>query len=74
MPRYVPMPGSQRTMLPNSRPAGVIDRTELASITVRVRSRNDPAELARWVAEQADRAPAERRYLSRAELLAFLRA
>ncbi len=69
MPGYVPLPGSERTLLPNSRPAGVIDRTEPASITVRVRSRNDPAELARWVAEQADRAPAERRYLSRAELL-----
>ena len=43
---YVPLPGSKRALLPNSRLAGPVDTSEIASITVRVRSAGDPAALA----------------------------
>jgi hypothetical protein len=44
---YVPLPGSKRTLLPNSRPAGPVDPSEVQSITVRVRSGGDPDALAK---------------------------
>ena len=46
MALYVPLPGSQRALLPNSRLAGPVDPSEIASVTVRVRSAGDPASLA----------------------------
>ncbi len=45
MATYVPLPDSRRTLLPNSRPAGPIDKSEMASLTVRVRSTGDLAVL-----------------------------
>src|SRR5579863_6997684 len=36
MPTFVSIAGSQRTLLPNSRPAGPIDPSAIASVTVRV--------------------------------------
>jgi len=42
---YVPLPGSKKSLLPNSRPAGPVNPSELVSLTVRVRSALDPKEL-----------------------------
>ena len=65
---YVPLPGSKRTLLPNSRPAGPIDPSEIASVTVRVRSARDPAALAKTAYDLANSPLAERKYLTREEL------
>src|ERR1035438_6252775 len=65
---YVPLPGSQRTLLPNSRPAGPVDASQIASVTVRVRSVGDPAALAKKAYELAATPMAKRKYLTQAEL------
>ena len=65
---YVPLPGSKRTLLPNSRSAGPIDPSEIASVTVRVRSAGDPAALAKTAYDLANSPLAERKYLTREEL------
>lgn len=38
MAPYVPLPTSKKSLLPNSQLAGPIDPSELASLTIRVRS------------------------------------
>jgi kumamolisin len=68
MPVYLPLPGSKRTLLPNSRPAGPIDPKEVASLTVRLRSAADPQALVERVYEQASRPLAQRTYLTHDEL------
>jgi len=65
---YVPLPGSKRALLPNSRAAGPIDPMDITSVTVRVRSSGDPQALVARVYEQASRPLAERRYLTHDEL------
>jgi kumamolisin len=65
---YVPLPGSKRTLLPNSRPAGPINRSEIASVTVRVRSAGDPETLAKKAYDLANMPLAERKYLTHEEL------
>lgn len=65
---YVPLPGSQKSLLPNSRPAGAVNRSELDSLTVRVRSAGDPKALAKRVYEQAAKPFAEREYLTHEQL------
>jgi kumamolisin len=67
---YVPLPGSARRLLPNSRPAGPVDPSEIASLTVRVRSSGDPVALAKRVYDQASQPLAGRTYLTREELAA----
>jgi|HubBroStandDraft_5_1064220.scaffolds.fasta_scaffold32335_2 kumamolisin len=68
MTTYVALPGSQRSLLPNSRPAGAVDPLEVVSLTVRVRSKGDPAALARKVYELANTPLARRKYLTHEEL------
>jgi kumamolisin len=68
VPVYAPLPGSQRTLLPNSRPAGPIDPSEIASVTVRVRSAGDPEALAKKAYELAGTPIAQRKYLTHEEL------
>jgi kumamolisin len=68
MSRYVSLPGSNRTLLPNSRPAGPIDIRTRASLTVHVRSRADFARLEKMVLEQSSRPLAKRSYLSRKDV------
>lgn len=68
MAGYVPLPGSKRMLLPNSRPAGPVNRSEIASLTVRVRSAGDPAALEKQVLEQSQKPLQDRTYLSRDEL------
>ena len=65
---YVPLPGSKRTLLPNSRPAGPINPSEIASVTVRVRSAGDPETLAKKAYDLANKPMAERKYLTHEEL------
>ena len=61
---YIPLPGSKRTLLPNSRPAGPINSSEIASVTVRVRSAGDPESLAKKAYDLASTPMAERNYLT----------
>jgi kumamolisin len=68
MAAYVPLPGSQRTLLPSSRPAGPVNPSELASLTVRVRSSGDIKALEESVYEQSARPLKERTYLTREAL------
>ena len=67
---YVTLPGSRKSLLANSRPAGPVDPSEIASVTVRVRSSSDTGALAKRVYEQASQPLANRKYLTREELAA----
>jgi kumamolisin len=67
MAGYVPLPGSKRLLLPNSRPAGLIDPSEINSITVRVRSAGDIDELEKRVYEQSKLPLSDRTYLTQEE-------
>lgn len=67
MATYIPLPGSRRTLLPNSRPAGPIDKSESASLTLRIRGTGDLGALEKVVYEQGNRPLAQRTYLSREE-------
>jgi kumamolisin len=64
---YVPLPGSKRTLLPHSRPAGPVDRSQTESITIRVRSVGDMQELEKRVYEEAQRPLNDRTHISHAE-------
>ena len=68
MAGYVPLPGSKRSLLPNSQPAGAIDPAEVDSITVRVRSAGNVKALEKTVKEQSKKPLNERTYLTRDEL------
>jgi kumamolisin len=65
---YVPLPGSKRNLLPHSRPAGPTDPSEIASVTVRLRSVGDPESLAQKAYNLANTPIAERKYLTHQEL------
>ncbi len=65
---YIPLPGSKRTLLPNSRPAGPINSSEITSVTVRVRSAGDPEALAKKAYDLAGTPMAKRKYLTHEEL------
>lgn len=65
---FGPVQGSQKSLLPNSRPAGPVDPSELASLTVRVRSTGDPKALEKFVYEQAAKPLAKRQYLTHEQL------
>jgi kumamolisin len=68
MAGYVPLPGSKRTLIPNSRPAGSINPAEVTSVTVRVRSAGDPQSLVQKAYELANMPIARRKYLTHDEL------
>jgi kumamolisin len=68
MPTYIPLPGSKRTLLPNSRLAGPINSSEITSVTVRVRSAGDPEALAKKAYDLANTPLAERKYLTHEDL------
>lgn len=68
MVTYVPVSGSRRALLPDSRPAGSIDPSEVASVTVRVRAKGDSAEIERQAIAEAGKPLEERRYLTREQL------
>jgi kumamolisin len=60
--------GWRRSLLPNSRLAGPIDPSEIASVTVRLRSVGDPDALAKKAYELANTPIAQRKYLTYDEL------
>src|SRR5262249_47455787 len=68
MPNYVPLPGSRRSLLPKSRPAGPIDPSEIVSVTVRVRSSGNPKALAARAYDLANTKIADRKYMTHPEL------
>ncbi|MGT2476635.1 S53 family peptidase [Paraburkholderia terrae] len=68
MAQYVPLPGSQKNVLPDSRPAGPIDPSTPASVTVRLRSMDDPATLVQKAYELANTPLQDRKYLTHEEL------
>ena len=68
LPSYVSLPGSKRELLPNSRPAGSIDPSEMTSITVRVRPSGKPADLEKKVKAIYKQPLKDRQYISREEL------
>jgi kumamolisin len=70
MTTRVTLAGSKRMLLPNSRPAGPIDPSEIASLTVRTRSAGDMAALEKRVKEQAELPLDKRTYLTHEELAA----
>lgn len=65
---YVPLNGSKRELLPNSRAAGSVDLSEIVSLTIRVRSIGDPMDLVQRAHELGRTPIAERRYLTHVEL------
>src|SRR5437870_4325273 len=67
-PSHVPLQGSVRELLPNSRPAGGIDPSEIASITVRTRAGGDIADLEQTVRDLYAHPLDQRNYLSKPEL------
>jgi kumamolisin len=67
---YVPLPGSQRELVPHSRSAGSVDASEIASITVRTRPAKDLKALEEKVREISAQPVAERRYLSHEDVAA----
>jgi kumamolisin len=68
MVAYVALPGSQRDLMPSSRPAGPVDSAEIASLTIRVRSVGDPEALVEKAYELANTPLAKRKYLTHDEL------
>ena len=70
MTTHVPLPGSARALLPNSRPAGPVDSSELATLTVRLRSVGDIHELEEFVQKQSREPLAKRKYLRREDFAA----
>ncbi|KAI9242867.1 MAG: peptidase S53 propeptide [Podila humilis] len=69
MTDYVAIPGSGRGPLPNSRPAGRINTSEVAAITVRVRSSGDIEALEQEVNELGNRRLEDRTYLNVEQLI-----
>jgi kumamolisin len=65
---FVPLPGSQRSLLPDSRSAGPVDPKEIASIIVRVRSAAKPKALETAVRKLYAQPVAKRRYLTHDQL------
>jgi len=70
MPHYVPLKGSKRALLPHSRPAGPVDRSEIASLTIRIRCGGKGDTLADKAYELAAQPLANRKYLTYEQLAA----
>jgi kumamolisin len=68
MPKYIPLLGSAHAPMPKSRAAGPVDRSEVASLTIRVRSAGNTEELEKRAYQQSSRPVEERSYLSRDEI------
>ncbi|RQY49127.1 peptidase S53 propeptide [Burkholderia stagnalis] len=68
MSSYVTLPGSQKNLLPDSRPAGPVDPSTIASVTVRIRSAGVPDDLVQKAYELATTRLESRNYLTHEEL------
>ena len=69
-PSFVPIPGSRRELLANSRPIGPCDLDELSHLTIRARPKAPPGDLEKLVAAMYAKPLADRTYLTRPELAA----
>ena len=67
-PAYVPLPGSSRELLPKSRPAGPVNLSEIASVTVRTRSAGDFSDLETQVLALYQQPLKTRQYFTRDQL------
>src|ERR1039457_3648650 len=67
MSNYVTLPGSKKHLLPNSRAVGPINKLEIASLTVRVRSTGDLDALEKQLSAQGMKPLEQRNYASREE-------
>src|SRR5262249_38477198 len=65
---FVPLPGSQRHLMPNSRPAGPVNPSEIISVTVRTRPALRPTELERQIKKIYSQPISKRKYLSHEQL------
>src|SRR5438045_3220198 len=68
MPTYVSLPNSKRRLLPNSRIAGPVNRSEIDSLTIHVRSKGNFDELESDVNKNSRLPLSKRKYRTRAEL------
>ena len=68
MSKYIALPDSVTPPLPDSRSAGPVNRSEISSVTIRVRSAGNVEDLEKRAYEQSALSPSERTYLSREEL------
>jgi kumamolisin len=68
MTTFMALARSAHSLLPNSQPAGPIDLSEGAGVTVFVRSKGDLAALEARAREEARKPPGDRSYLSREEV------
>src|ERR1700733_2411770 len=68
MAKFVSLTGSQRHVRAGSKPIGPVDNTEVATITVLLRSGANREELEKWVLEQSAKPVADRTYLSKQKL------
>jgi len=67
MAKFITLPGSRRTLLPNSRIAGPVNRSETISFTVRVRSKGDLRELEQLVETESHKPVSKRKYMTHAQ-------
>ena len=67
-PAYVPLPGSQRHLMPNSRPAGPVNSSEIVSLTIRTRPASNTNDLERQVKKLYAQPLSKRKYLSHEQL------
>ena len=68
MTTYVPIRGSARSLLPNSRAAGPVDASEMASLTIRLRSVGDPSSLIDKAYQLGNTPLGQRQYLTHDQL------
>src|SRR6476660_5800089 len=66
--KFVPLAGSRHVALPDSRPAGPVDESQISSITVRTRPAVGTAVLEKQIADMYAQPISQRSYLSRDEL------
>lgn len=64
--KFVTLGGSYRLVRPRSKLSGPVDNSEIVTITVLLRSKNNRDELEKLVREQSTKPLAERNYLSKA--------
>src|SRR4051794_15001674 len=67
---FVPLPGSHRELLHESRAAGPVDPSEQASVTVRIRPAQDSKALEKLAYDLASEPLADRKYLTPQEFAA----
>ena len=66
---FVPLPGSGRELLPQSRTAGSIDPTEIVNLTIRTRAANNFPDLEAQVLALYQTPLKDRQYFTRAQLV-----